>query len=53
MFLSPSAGHATVLQLTCIYDGMAFANWVTIACTGVRELSGFEVENLSRVPGDA
>lgn len=25
----------------------------TIACTGVRELAGFEVENLSRVPGDA
>ncbi len=26
---------------------------VTIACTGVREPGGFEIENLSRVPGDA
>ena len=25
----------------------------TIACTGVRESGGFEIENLSRVPGDA
>lgn len=25
----------------------------TIACTGVRESGGFEMENLSRVPGDA
>ena len=26
---------------------------LTIACTGVREPAGFEIENLSRVPGDA
>ena len=25
----------------------------TIACTGVRESGGFDIENLSRVPGDA
>ncbi|ELP30510.1 hypothetical protein RBSWK_05566 [Rhodopirellula baltica SWK14] len=25
----------------------------TIACTGVRESAGFQIENLSRVPGDA
>jgi hypothetical protein len=25
----------------------------TIACTGVRELAGFDMDNLSRVPGDA
>lgn len=28
-------------------------NRVTIACTGVRELAGLEMDNLSRVPGDA
>jgi hypothetical protein len=37
-------------------EGLAphkFTPMLGVPCTGVRESGGFEVENLSRVPGDA
>ena len=44
-----------VASLASLYAGLLVARrqYLTIACTGVREPGGFETESHSRVPGDA